>query len=179
MSERVSERGAVFIRSPTDIRVAKWQWQRLLIKRPVPPGPVTQPQLKKQALLYLSLAGRKSSSNGQVSVISLTWRCLFLIYNTWGNGSYATCLVFNVQMRACHIVRRALLHSPTYMHCTYAHMHACAQLHGLCEHSGTSLHVNYGHKLWTVGKYVFVFLLCRQRLWDGNYLAGIQEPISI
>lgn len=51
------------------------------------------------------------------------------------------------ETRARRIVSRDLLHGPAYMRRTHAHMHACAQLHGLCEHSGTLLYVNYGHKL--------------------------------
>lgn len=129
---------------------------------PVPPEAMLVNQRLTNRPYSTCLARRKSSSNAQVSVISMT-----------------SVLFSTSEMRACLIVSRDLLHSPTYMRCTYAHVHACTHLHGLCEHSGTLLHVNYGRKLWTVGKYVFVFLLCRQRLWDGNYLAGIQEPISI
>lgn len=81
----------------------------------------------------ICLVERKSSSNAQVSVISLTWCCLFLIFQHTSNLGLMPPVLFSTsEMRGGHVVSSALLHSPTYMHCTYAHMHACTRGYMAC-----------------------------------------------
>lgn len=126
MSERVLERGAVFRRCPTDIPVAWWQCQRLLIYCFLPRGLVTQLKVNKQALLYLSLSlkERMSSSNAQVSVSPFS-------LHAWGSGSFhiitimPPVLLSKSEIGTCHIVNRGVFCTQSYLNALHICTHIC------------------------------------------------------